>query len=265
MESTDCLHCFTPKAEDLTQTQDTQRVMRLRFSRKCDVERLTEYYGENTHENVYVRDPAVLRERIESGAAIILEDDQGHIHGASISYPITLEKGGETCHVWSELGSTRITLNGFGLYPYMVAAQTLQGFMVEPPYNCFVAEVDVDNAAVIGLLHGKLQWPEYDAPKSLTDKMEDSVKEGEEIVPVNWYHCGPETLQHQAQVVKKLVDNPVLVNKKTGETIELDLSQFQLANAFKPALEQLAAEGARPDNGPRRYKTLSGLRGAMRL
>lgn len=242
-----------------------RRRMKLRFSRKSDVAKLNEYYSDNTHQNVYVRDPDVLRERIESGAAILLEDEDGNIQGASIAYPITLDNCNQSCHVWSELGSTRITLNGFGLYPYMVAAQTVQGFMVEPPDNCFVAEVDVDNAAVIGLLHGKLQWPEYDAPKALTEKMEDSVKDGEEIVPVNWYHCGPETLQHQAKVVKQLVDTPVLRNKKTGEEIEIDLSEFQLAHAFKPALEQLAAEGARPNNAPRKYKTLAGLRSGMGL
>ena len=209
----------------------------LRFSRQEDTQKLMEFYNENTHENVYVRDPDVLEERIRNGAAIIFEDEHGNIQGASVAYPIENAKGE---HEWTELGSTRITFNGFGLYPYMVAAQTIQGFMVEPPEDSFVAEVDIDNDAVISLLHGKLQWPDFDAPEELTDKMEDSVKDGEEIMPVNWYHCGPESIAHQAQVVKKLVDNPVLYNKRTEETVDVDLSQFPPAKHFRQALERLA-------------------------
>lgn len=228
----------------------------LSFSTTKDTQDLLDYYSANAHGNVYQREESQIRERIRSGAVIMLRDEQDKIVAASITWPI-MDKQGR--HKWSEVGTTRFTLPGFGLYEPMVASQIVQSALVEPPEDRFIAEVDVSNTAVIYLLHKKLGWPTYNPPKDLEEAVEGTVDPNEPITPVNWYQCGPETLAKHAGMVMKLIDNPVLKNSKTGEEIEIDMSKFPLAQKFKKAVEVLSKMQAANDDRPDPKKTVAKL------
>jgi len=213
-----------------------RRKFYMRFSNASDTQKVLDYYNSNQHKHIAVREPEIFAERVRNGAVVIVEDEQGKIQAASISYP--LEKDGK--HKWTEVGSTRISLNGFGLLPYLYAAQTLHTFMFEPPEDRFVLETDNDNDKMQALLE-KMQWAGLKKNGDIHKAAKDTMDPNSASDDVKWYQMGAEHMPHQARTLLKLEANPVLTNKRTGESIEMDLSGMViLRKGVKPVLQELA-------------------------
>lgn len=221
-----------------------RRKFYMRFTNASDTRKVIDYYNSQKHKHIAVREPDVFAERVRNGAVVILEDEKGDIQAASISYP--LEHKGR--HRWTEVGSTRISLNGFGLLPYLYAAQTLHTFMFEPPDDRFVLETDNDNDKMQALLE-KMKWAGLKLDKDMHKAAKDTMDPNSASDDVKWYQMGPEHMPHQARTLLKLDANPVLKNKRTGEEIEIDLSGMViLRKGVKPVLQQLARQKlGRPD------------------
>src|ERR1700733_14489640 len=111
----------------------------VRFSTSKDEKDIFDFYKKNEHTFVFLRDAEVWKERIASGAVTMIHDDSGKIVAASISYPIMHKSAdGNDVHQWTEIGSTRVALEGIGLFNALVSAQVLRAYMLEPPKDRFV-------------------------------------------------------------------------------------------------------------------------------
>lgn len=213
----------------------------VRFSEEKDHQKLEEFYHQNAHKNVRKRSPGLIRKLAGDGAVVLVEDEEGVIVAASVSYPhVVKDKDGDDHVMWQEVGSTRIILNGYpGLFDAMIALQTLKTFMVEPPEDRFVAQmrtVPVQNLA------GKLGWRKFTAPDGLMKSKIDSIDAADvgAISDDNWFQCGIEALPVMAAWMTKVMDNPVLENPKTGEKIVLDFSKSKFFKFFEPEIRNLA-------------------------
>lgn len=214
----------------------------IRFSNAQDFKNVLDFYDINVHANVRKRQHELMKELVEDGAVILIEDEKGKIVASSITYPHkTTDKNGVEHVEWQEIGSTRMVLNGYpGLFDAMIAMQTLRSFLVEPPEEVFVARmhtVPVQNMAK------KLGWREYTAPQALIDRQKKSVSaEDQSTAPpdINWFHCGVEALPVMAKWMEKSMSDNILVNKKTGEKIELDYSKSTFYKLFGPEIKELA-------------------------
>lgn len=214
----------------------------IRFSNSQDFKNVLDFYDINVHANVRKRQHELMKQLVEDGAVILIEDEKGKIVASSITYPHkTKDKNGVEHVQWQEIGSTRMVLNGYpGLFDAMIAMQTLRSFLVEPPEDVFVARmhtVPVQNMAK------KLGWRGYVAPQELIDIQKKSVSaEDQSTAPpgINWFHCGVEALPVMAKWMEKSMDDGVLVNKKTGEKIELDYSKSTFFKMFGEEIKGLA-------------------------
>jgi len=212
----------------------------IRFSQTADFDKLSEFYDLNTHKNVLKRQIDLMKQLTEDGAVVLVEDEKGKIVAASITYAhkVTGKDGVE--HVeWQELGTTRCILNGYpGLFDVMIAMQTLRAFLVEPPENIFVAQMET--APVQNLAHS-LGWRRIDGGPSqaLLDAKGKTVSSGH-ATNNDWFMCGLEGLPTMAKKMEKIIADPVIEHRKTGEKIELDLGKSSFFNMFKDEILQLA-------------------------
>lgn len=205
----------------------------VRFSTTQDEQAVLDFYEQNKHEFVFQRDSEVWRERISAGAVTIIEDENGKIVASSISYPITDENG---VHQWTEIGSTRVSLDGIGLVTPLVSAQILRAWMLEPPDDRFVLEIISGNAHSAHVFE-KMGATAFNIPPGLHDKVKATITSDASQVTVDWFQMGAETVPDLAKNIK----NVTLKNKRTGEEYELDFSRCLLVTHFKKEVEDLAA------------------------
>ena len=223
----------------------------VRFSQPADEKKILEFYDLNSHQNVRKREATILRERINDGAVVLIEDEQGKIVASSITYPHKTTDSDGVDHVkWQEIGSTRIVMNGYpGLFDAMVTMQVLRSFLVEPPEDRFVAQMHT--APVQGMAH-KLGWRGFTAKDELIDAKFKTLDPND--LPAasreHWYQLGMEGLPVMASWMVKALDNPLLENKKTGEKIELDFSKSTFFTMFEAEIRNLSSKNFGPADAP---------------
>ncbi len=216
----------------------------IRFSTVDDHEKLMEFYDVNKHTNVFKRQEAILKEVADEGLVILVEDAAGKIVGASISYG---HKGKDAHGIetvrWQEVGTTRVVLNGYPeMFDALIGLQVLKTFMVEPPEDRFVCQVDTTAVQKMAARQG---WKPF---KGKTDDLAHAkhmtVSSGDMHASAteNWFECGVDNLPHLAKFIVKTLDTPVLENKKTGEKIELDFSKMKFIKYFEPEIRHLAQQ-----------------------
>ena len=232
-----------PKSETVRQSFGESNIpgkVKVRFSNENDVDRVMSFYLSNPHPGYAPRE--VTPERIKDGHAIIVEDEGGQIWGASVSYTLNSEVNipENGTHSWSEIGTTRIILNGCGLYPFMIASQALMVHFEDAPNEFIYADIHTTNEGVIALLNGKLQWPEIDPPDDLHDRVQSMLADDKKGIPANYYKCGVQQLPHQAQTVLDVIDNDGATHK-SGQKILFDFSEFPLFSQYLERLKELAA------------------------
>jgi len=221
----------------------SKKKLYLRFSTSDDVKAIIDFYQSNEHEYVAHRDIDIMKERIESGAVTIVECKDGKIHAASISYAI--EKDGE--HKWTEVGSTRISLNGlkgdgYSLFDVLVSAQKVRAFLLEPPEDHFVIEIDVDNKSS-QFVFERLGCQSFDnAPPEITEAAESTMAPEDTGVPIKWYQFGLEGIPGLAKNLINSSKKPILIQKGTGIEYELDFSKNQLNIMFKEHIKHLSKQ-----------------------
>ncbi len=214
----------------------------VRFSKPEDEQKILDFYDLNAHQNVRKREADILKNRIEDGSVVLIEDAQGQIVAASISYPHkTTDKDGDEHIKWQEVGSTRIVLNGYpGLFDAMIAMQVLRTFLVEPPEDRLVARMHTEP---VQKMAEKLGWRRFSAPEDLIRMQKKSLNQNDQSAAppdVNWFHMGVEGLPVVANWMVQALQPPVLENRKTGEKIELDFSKSKFFTVFKDEIMALA-------------------------
>jgi hypothetical protein len=171
------------------------------------------------------------------------EDDEGKIVAASITYPhrITGPDGVERTK-WQEVGSTRITLNGYaGLFDTLVSMQVVRAFLVEPPEDRFVAQM---HTVPVQKMAAKLGWRVFEAKDELIDLKFGTLDPCDLQLASreNWYAGGVEMLPVMAAKMKDVLGKPFLEHAKTGEKIELDFSKSNFFTMFGECIRALADE-----------------------
>ena len=221
----------------------------VRFSTAQDLDAVREFYTKNTHEFVFQRDAAVVKERVEAGAVTIIEGADGKIVASSISYPILAkdDQGNET-HKWTEIGSTRIALEGAGVFKALISAQVLRAFFLEPPDDRFVLEIVQTNARSVNVFQ-KLGSQPFAVPDELTQAVQKTIAPSSQGAAVTWYQLGPEAVPDLAKNIVELMANPVLKNKVTGQEYEIDFSKCVLQSMFLDEVKKLA--GPAPASNPK--------------
>lgn len=213
----------------------------VRFSNVEDHDNIMEFYAENPHNNVCGRHSDLIKNMANDGSVILIEDAAtGKIVGASISYPLHADRNGIEQQKWLEIGTTRMVLNGYpGLFDIMIGMQIMRAYLVEPPEDCFVGQME--STAVRKMAHN-LGFRPYAPSKELVETSDKTL----EIAPGttygfdNWYAGGVEMLPIIAKKMKDVLDKHCLEHVKTGEKIELDFSKSNFFAMFKDDIRAAA-------------------------
>ncbi|TVQ83800.1 MAG: hypothetical protein EA357_05090 [Micavibrio sp.] len=223
----------------------------LKQSTDQDLQKILDFYDTHTHKFVAKRDRKTMTERIKSGAVTMLEDDNGDIQAISIAYPVTgKDKNGNDSHQWTEIGSTHVLMQNMGLFDVLAGAQLLHAFLLEPPEDRFVIEIDPTNNHSKYVFH-KFGCKDYTAPPADMVKGVNGILAPEDAGKnVDWLYAGAELMPELARKFLERVKNPVIVNKKTKEEFELDFSKSPLGKHFIPTLEKLAKKDYRTAKTP---------------
>lgn len=230
----------------------------VRFSNVEDFDKVMEFYQKNPHKNVAGRHEDLMRKLADNGSIIVIEDAaSGEVVGASISYPLYVEHCGMEIEKWLEVGTTRISLNGYpGLFDVMIGMQLMRAFLVEPPEDRFVCQME---SPAVRKMADKLGFRPYMPSEELV-KISDktlSLEDGESYGYDNWYSGGPEMLPVVAKLMSGLLDHPVLKHPKTGGEIELDFSKSKFFQMFKDDIRAVADKSFGDPDQPDMKKSIA--------
>lgn len=207
----------------------------VRFSREDDFAALMDFYKANPHKNVCDRNLALLRELVTNGSVTLIQAEDGEIIASSISYPLQDANGTQK---WLEIGTTRIVKNGYpGLFDVMIAMQVMRAFLVEPPEERYVCQME--SPAVRKLAH-HMGFRPFVPSQELVDVSDFTVHAAESAGFDNWYSAGPEALPMVAQRLQEAISKPYLTHLKSGEKMELDFSKSKFFALFKEEFADLA-------------------------
>lgn len=212
----------------------------VRFSSSSDEDAIFDFYDKHQHEFVAKRDPDVWKERISSGAVTLIHDENGEIVASSISYPVTRKTSdGDEIHTWTEIGSTRVALDGLGLFKTLLSAQVLRAYLLEPPEDRFALEI------IHGNEHSKHVFLKVGAtpfaiPQEMWDKVISTLAPEDQGISVEWFQLGVEVIPQFAKNLLEVESNARIINKKTGEEFEIDFSRCVLLTMFRDHVEDMA-------------------------
>lgn len=216
---------------------DTPKKLFVRFSNVDDHDKIMDFYRANPHSNVSDRHEDLMKKMADNGSIILLESEKGEIVGASISYPLMSEKD-PSRQQWLEIGTTRIVLNGYpGMFDVMIAMQTLRAYLVEPPDDKFVCQME---SPLVRKMAYKLGFRPLQPSEELVRVSDATVEAEETCGDENWYSAGPEALPVLAKLMRDALDKPYLENPKTGDKIKLDFSKSVFFKLFEPEIRDLA-------------------------
>lgn len=211
----------------------------IKFSTQADEKKIFDFYATNQHQFVFQRDPEVWKERISSGAVTLIEDEAGKIVASSISYPIVVKDAdGNDVHKWTEIGSTRVSMDGLGLFKTLLSAQVLRAYLFEPPEDRFALEIVLQNAHSkhVFLKNGATA---YDIPDDLRDKVMATVTDtgGQKV---EWFQIGGEAMPQFAKNLMDAEKAGKILHKDSGEEYELDFSKCILMTVFKEDVKRVS-------------------------
>ena len=214
----------------------------VRFSTSKDEQDIFDFYAENQHAFVAKREDGVWKERIASGAVTLIQDEDGKIVASSICYPImSKNEKGEEIHKWTEIGSTRVALDGIGLFKTLLSAQVMRAYLLEPPEDRFAAEI------IIGNEHSKHVFLKngatlFDIPEEMRQQVISTLKPESKGIIVEWFQIGVEVIPQFAQHILDVEKNPKVTHKATGIEYELDFSKCVLTTMFKSQMQDAAGQ-----------------------
>ena len=206
----------------------------VRASTGADLKNIQDFYHDHEHKNVLARDPQLVRTLVENGNVCLIEDVAGVIVGASISYPLKTDPA-SLGHDFMEVGSTRITLNGYpGVFDALIGFQILRACFVDPPEQRVLCKVDAPPVQAIIQTFGYRSYSP--TPAVLAAK---SVMIGKQAQDINWFSLGVEALPVAARNIVKCMDQPITSIKGT-EPVQIDFSRSKFVQIFEKDMRILA-------------------------
>lgn len=208
-----------------------------RFSEPSDTARLMDFYGKTQHKDVDKRPAALVQKQIEEGRALIIEKD-GEIISSSIGYDYTSPGDDSGRATWIEFGSTisSESARGMGLYPFVIASQSVYEFLKKPPSDAFIGAIYHTATGVFDMLSNKVGWREF----TPCDELQDIADLRKDMDHIHCLHTTSDLVPRQARLVETFMKNATITHKKTKEILELDFSRFPLANELRSHLDELA-------------------------
>ncbi len=225
----------------------------VRFSTAADAPKIIDFYNAALHEHVDKRPDTVLWNRAGQGQVLMIEDSKGDLRASSIAYEFNKTAGRDPAFLstWVEFGSTRSTLSGVSLYPFIVATQVIERFLAYPPEDKFIAAIYKDNQPVTDFLNKKVGWSFFTPDAELADAT-DLTKD---LGKLNCLEAASTSLPHQARIVLDYMERGTTIgldNRKTGEKVMLDVRKLTLSKFWRSAVEEIAhgAFGKALEAGP---------------
>lgn len=211
-----------------------------RFSEAKDHDKILAFYDSNTHKNVLKRDPEAMRKMIEGGDVVFIEDEAGNIVAGSITWPFAVKNAeGKEDIKWHEIGTLRSALHGFGVLPTLVPMQTLRTFIIDPPSDRFIAQMETKP---VQNLAKSLGFRQFQPLQEIFNQKAATVPDYDKLPghDGDWYQGGIEFIPVMARALVKLIENPIIENPKTGDKIVLDFSRSSFMKIMEPLIRKLA-------------------------
>jgi len=150
--------------------------------------------------------------------------------------------------MWQETGTVRSVISGFNLYPFLMATQTVNAFLTNPPKDGFIGNAYESNKLVHKLVSDVVGWKQLEPSQDILDACSATKNKGKQNDEKRiWYHSPSSSLPKQARIIIDCLNKSEtgawdrkIKGQKTGETLVLDTSEFTLANHLRPHLQELA-------------------------
>jgi hypothetical protein len=194
--------------------------------------------------NHYVvkREGLAFEDAIKNGRAATLRDPQsGEVFALSMAYPVFSKHSKN--HDFTEIGTSQTRLGGFRCAQIVIAALSLKEWLNNRPRDSIVTEILPDNGASLHAYKNALGWQaieDKDKTKRLHILCNETISAEDKGRHTIWFEAAPPTLKTMAALLLRYMDNGYLQNRKTGESIRLDLSALATVGLTRTVLEQIA-------------------------
>lgn len=222
--------------------------LKVRFSQAADVNNILQYYKDNQHQHVHIREAEWYASHARKGQYLLGLENDGNIIASTGTYDYIVNGDGDGDvdgkPSYYELGSTSFKPGkgtGYNLYPFFIASQVVQAFLEHPPKEMCIANVYDDSPVGKKMLVPIVGWKEIQPSEDILAKFKSSKSaDHTNNNPMTWYGTPTDTIPHMARIVLDFLNKGEVTNKKTGDVLKLDVSDFSLAQDFRHAVEMLA-------------------------
>lgn len=237
--------------QPVPQTADGQNVpskLKLAFSKAADNGRISHLFDPAIKSRIDPQNFVVKRDQTvfdatvaRGGAAFLYDTTTGEVHTLTMAYQVNDKNTGD--HVYSEVGTSLARIAGYSSAKLVVAAIALKEWWSNPPSDMITTEILPGNGPSLHLYRDSLGWSEVtDTAKAaelhrLCNEYIDPADQGR---PTTWFCCDSSVLPKMAQTLLDYMDNGVLLNKKTGHQIDLDLGELAQIGLDRTILENIA-------------------------
>ncbi|MCM2343766.1 MAG: hypothetical protein NDJ24_04320 [Alphaproteobacteria bacterium] len=182
---------------------------------------------------------------VAQGHATVLEDDQGNVHALTMAWHLSApgDKHPRPRHI--EIGTALTRMPGFHSASVVTSAMALaEWWRPTLARGLMAGEVGNDNIASTKLFRDTLGWRPLQNKQAVTDLNKLSYADIIDYNHINdsktWYVCNHQALSKAAAILLAVMDSAKLTNKKTGQSISVDISAITEIGLTKPRLEVLA-------------------------
>lgn len=254
--------------------------LKLAFSEAADRPRVSRVFDPDIkktfdpHGYVVKREATVFNETIDEGRAAFLYDPNSPDHDDGVMtltmayhiYRDKAEKANGVQHSFTEIGTSITRLNGFSAAKYVIAAMALKEWWDNPPQDMIVTEIMPSNGPSLHTYTSSLGWEAVatkEQQKELHDLANENIAPEDQGNATKWFMLASGTLQKSAQIILSSLTpdvhgnydlgNAQLYNKRTGATIDMDLSALEGVGLTYERLQEIA-------NGTTNRATLAKLK-----
>lgn len=239
------------------------RRLKLEFSRAADYPRIDALFSPavkdaiDPHGYVVKRLESHFRAAVATQGAAMLMDPQGQVITLTVAYRVNHPAGpandNRHGHDVTELGTSLARLQGFHSAKLVVAALTLREWWNNPPRDAMIAEIKRENIASLKTYISGLHWKELTDPAhsarlyeatdaTLADDKDKGTSKPSDPAqaPSCWHICDKATIAQAARVILEFMAQGGLLNRLTGQRIEVDFSALEQAGLTPERLRAIA-------------------------
>jgi len=228
--------------------------LKIEFSKAADYNRIDKLFDPavksaiDPHNYVVKRLNSAFQDAVNKGCGVFLSDQAGDVQCLTMAYHTHLNDNPPpgANHDFTEFGTSISLRGGYNCAQLVVTVLALNEWWNHKPNMMTVAMIKATNVPSLKTYRDALGWKAFTDPGVIpsifnaTDKTLAGVTGPSTLAPdENWYNYDEKALSTHAHFLIEYMNQGGLINKRTGDKLNVDFSEIDKTGLTRPRLEAI--------------------------